>query len=86
MLERTREIGILKSLGASSRLILSMLLKKTLFFACLGVLVGILLTYGAQWTIAHLVPSSLNQETLYAWWPADGAIAIAGALLGAIVP
>jgi hypothetical protein len=53
-------------------------------FACLGVLAGILLTYGTQWTIAHLVPSSLNQETVYAWWPL--AAAIAGALLGAIVP
>ena len=86
VLERTREIGILKSLGASSPLILSMLLKETLLFACLGVLAGILLTYGTQWTIAHLVPSSLNQETVYAWWPLAAAIAIAGALLGAIVP
>jgi putative ABC transport system permease protein len=84
VLERTREIGILKSLGASSRLILSMLLMEALLFACLGVLAGILLTYGTQWTIAHLVPSSLNQETVYAWWPL--AAAIAGALLGAIGP
>jgi hypothetical protein len=84
VLERTREIGMLKSLGASSPLILSMLLKETLLFACLGVLAGILLTYGTQWTMAHLVPSSLNQETVYAWWPL--AAAIAGALLGAIVP
>ena len=86
VLERTREIGILKSLGASSRLILSMLLKETLLFACLGVLAGILLTYGTQWTIAHAVPSSLNQETVYGWWPVAAAIAITGALLGAIVP
>jgi putative ABC transport system permease protein len=57
-----------------------------LLFACLGVLAGILLTYGTQWAIAHLVPSSLNQETVYAWWPLSAAIAIAGALLGAIVP
>jgi hypothetical protein len=35
VLERTREIGILKSLGASLPLILSMLLKETLLFACL---------------------------------------------------
>jgi putative ABC transport system permease protein len=86
VLERTREIGILKSMGASSGLILRMLLQETLLFACFGVLAGILLTYATQWTIAHLVPSSLNQETVYAWWPLAAAIAIAGALLGAIVP
>jgi putative ABC transport system permease protein len=34
----------------------------------------------------HVVPNSLTQETVYWWWPIAGAIAIAGALLGAIVP
>jgi putative ABC transport system permease protein len=32
------------------------------------------------------VPASLVQETVYYWWPIAGAIAIIGALLGAIVP
>jgi len=86
VLERTREIGILKAMGASSNLILSLLLKETLVIACAGAVAGILLTYGTQWCMHHLVPSSLVQETVYAWWPIAGAIAIVGALLGAIVP
>lgn len=86
VLERTREIGILKAMGASSGLILSLLLKEIMVLACSGVIAGILLTYGTQWMMKHLVPSSLNQETVYGWWPIAAAIAIVGAMLGAIVP
>jgi putative ABC transport system permease protein len=32
------------------------------------------------------VPASLVQETVYSWWPIATAIAIVGALLGAVVP
>ena len=86
VLERTREIGILKAMGASSNLILGLLLKETLALALSGTVAGIVLTYGTQWCMHHLVPSSLTQETVYAWWPITGVIAIAGALLGVIVP
>jgi putative ABC transport system permease protein len=86
VLERTREIGILKALGASSATILGVLLKETLVLALSGIIAGIALTYGTQWCMHHLVPSSLVQETVYGWWPISGAIAIAGALLGAVVP
>src|SRR5271165_2195090 len=86
VLERTREIGILKALGASSALILNLLLKETLVLAVSGTVAGIVLTYGTQWSMRHLVPSSLTQETVYAWWPIAAGIAIAGALLGAIFP
>jgi putative ABC transport system permease protein len=39
--ERTREIGILKSLGASRGFILTMILKESVMISCLGVLFGI---------------------------------------------
>jgi putative ABC transport system permease protein len=39
--ERTREIGILKSLGASRGFILGMILKESVMISCLGVLFGI---------------------------------------------
>jgi putative ABC transport system permease protein len=86
VLERTREIGILKSMGASSALILSLLLKETLVLAASGTVAGILLTYAAQWFMKYFVPSSLVQETVYAWWPIAAGIAIAGAVMGAIIP
>ncbi|MDM7994357.1 MAG: ABC transporter permease [Acidobacteriota bacterium] len=39
--ERTREIGILKSLGASRRFIVAMILKESVMICCLGGLLGI---------------------------------------------
>jgi putative ABC transport system permease protein len=86
VLERTREIGILKAVGGGGGLILNLLFRETLLLAVLGTGVGILLTYGSQWLMKHLVPASLVQETVYWWWPIAGAIAIVGALLGAVVP
>jgi putative ABC transport system permease protein len=86
VLERTREIGILKAVGASSGLILNLLFRETLLLSIMGTIVGILLTYATQWLMLHAVPASLTQETVYAWWPIAGGIAILGALLGVIVP
>ena len=55
VLERTREIGILKAVGGSSGLILNILLRETLLLALLGSVVGIVLTYGTQWLMKHAV-------------------------------
>jgi len=86
VLERTREIGIIKAVGGGPALVLQMLMRETVLLAVLGTLVGILMTYGTQWLMRHAVPASLTQETVYVWWPIAGAIAIVGALLGVIVP
>jgi putative ABC transport system permease protein len=86
VLERTREIGILKAVGGSSALILNILFRETLLLALLGSALGIALTYGTQWLMKHAVPASLVQETVYGWWPIATGIAIVGALLGAVVP
>lgn len=86
VLERTREIGILKALGASSAYILNLLFRETLLIAIIGSVVGIIMTYGTQWLMMHAVPATLTQETVYEWWPIAGAISVVGALLGAILP
>jgi putative ABC transport system permease protein len=86
VLERTREIGILKAVGGSSALILNILFRETLLLALLGSVVGIGLTYVSKWLMEDVVRASLVQETVYGWWPIATGIAIAGALLGAIVP
>jgi putative ABC transport system permease protein len=86
VLERTREIGILKAVGSSPGLILSMLMRETLLLAILGTALGILLTYIAQWIMLHFAPGGLTQETVYRWWPITGGLAIIGALIGALIP
>jgi putative ABC transport system permease protein len=85
VLERTREIGIIKAVGGSSGLVLSILLRETFLLALLGTAVGIVLTYGAQ-ALMKYYPGNLVQETVYIWWLYAGLIAIVGAMLGAIVP
>ena len=86
VLERTREMGILKALGASSGYILNLLFRETLMIAILGSLLGIVMTGGSKWLMMHAVPASLIQETVYSWWPIASGVAIIGSLLGAILP
>jgi putative ABC transport system permease protein len=86
VLERTREIGILKAVGAGPGYILNILFRETVLLALIGTVAGILMTYGTQWLMLHAIPASLIQMTVYSWWPIAGAIAIAGAIVGTIVP
>jgi putative ABC transport system permease protein len=85
VLERTREIGILKSLGASPGYILSILLAETAMLAAIGSVLGVLFTYGTQWIMHAFVPEMV-QVTTPDWWPIAGAIAMSGSLIGAIYP
>jgi putative ABC transport system permease protein len=86
VLERTREIGILKALGASPAFVLGILFRETLLLAIFGSALGIGFSYGTRWLIMTLVPASLEQIIVYGWWPIAGAIALVGALLGAAYP
>ena len=86
VLERTREIGILKALGGSSGYILNLLFREMLLIAIIGSVLGIIMTYGTKWLMKHAVPASLTQETMYSWWPMAAGFSVIGALSGAIFP
>ena len=86
VLERTREIGILKSLGASSATIFFLLLRESLVVALTGSAAGIVLTYLARWMIEHIGRSGLTQEMVYGWWPVAVIIAATGSVLGTLMP
>lgn len=86
VLERTREIGILKALGASSGYILGMLLRETAMIAVVGSVIGILLAYVSRWAIITLVPASLPVVIVPDWWWRAGLISLVGAVLGSIYP
>jgi putative ABC transport system permease protein len=86
VLERTREIGVLKALGASPTYILNILFRETFVLAVCGSLAGIAFTYGTKWVINSVIHGSLIQAIVYIWWPIAAGIAIVGALLGAIYP
>ena len=86
VLQRTREIGILKSLGASSAFILGIILTEALMLGLGGTLLGIGMSYGAYWLIRTLVPASFPLVIVYSWWPIACGITLAGAGLGALYP
>jgi len=85
VLERTREIGILKALGASPVYILNIIFRETLLLGIAGSILGIVFSYGTRWLIGATV-AGLAQEIVPDWWPIAAAIALAGALLGAAYP
>jgi putative ABC transport system permease protein len=86
VLQRTREIGILKSLGASNGLVMTLILAEAFVMGLCGTVVGIILTYGMQSVIHGVMPASLPQAVVYSWWPRAAGIAIGAALLGALYP
>jgi putative ABC transport system permease protein len=85
VLERTREIGILKSLGSSKGTIVSVVLRETALVAVAGVLLGIAATYGVR-TLLHMKFSTFAFELTAAWIGWGTLIAFVGALCGALYP
>lgn len=86
VIERTREIGILKALGAKPLTILDILLREAIVLAVLGCLIGIAFSFGTKEVIMTVMPASLHVVSVPDWWPKAAAIALAGALLGAAYP
>src|SRR3954471_18336598 len=85
VMERTREIGILKSLGASKIYIVRLILRETILLAAVGILVGIVVSYLASVTIVHSLPT-LQVNIEKKWLLYATLIAMVGALLGAVYP
>lgn len=62
VMERTREIGILKAIGAKSRTVLSMFLTETMLIGVMGGVIGIITGYGLSYALAFVV-SGLVQSS-----------------------
>lgn len=86
VLERTREIGILKSLGATPGFILALLMRETALLAVMGSIGGILLSLATKWAMQNFGGVALVQKIVPMWWPITAGIAMAGALLGTVYP
>jgi putative ABC transport system permease protein len=85
VLERTREIGILKSLGASEFYIVNVVLRETAFLSLLGIALGIALTFVLKEAMDIHFPTLLFPVSA-PWLLRAAAIAFGGALLGASYP
>jgi putative ABC transport system permease protein len=85
VLERTREIGILKALGCSRPSIVAMLLGETLIITIAGSAAGIVLTFIIQAALKQLAPSLMILITPV-WLLLAVVLALVGACAGAALP
>jgi putative ABC transport system permease protein len=85
VMERTREIGILKSLGASKMYIVNVILRETLLLALCGIVAGILFSLLARAGIVQRLPL-LRVVVTGEWILKATVVAIVGAILGALYP
>lgn len=85
VLERTHEIGILKSLGSSRVSVVALVLRETLLLAACGALVGIAASFVARRLIHSTFPT-MQVLIESRWIMYASIIAVAGAVLGAIYP
>ncbi len=85
VMERTREIGILKSLGASKLYIINVILRETTLLAICGIIVGVIASFAVKHALKlrfATLPIDINTD----WIGYAVVIALAGAMLGAIYP
>lgn len=85
VLERTRDIGVLKSLGASKLLIVRALLTETALLCFLGIAAGIGLSYLVRAGFLAAFPT-LSILITPGWILRAGLIALVGAMVGASYP
>jgi putative ABC transport system permease protein len=85
VMERTREIGILKSMGASKAYIIALILRETTALAVAGIVLGTVLSLAAGAVIHYRAPI-LPMDVTLGWIGNTTLIAIVGALTGAFYP
>ena len=85
VMERTREIGILKSLGASKWYIVNVVLRETVLLAVVGIIAGILISMVTRQVIMFEKPV-LRLFWSNEWVMRASLIAVVGALAGALYP
>jgi putative ABC transport system permease protein len=85
VMERTREIGILKSMGASKFYIVNVVLRETVLLAITGILVGIAVSMLARVGIVHRWPL-VHVDSSTDWMIRATLVALVGATVGALYP
>jgi len=85
VIERTRDIGVLKSIGASKSYIIRALLGESVFICLIGILVGIVMSYIARALFLDSFPT-LSILITPDWIVRSSLIALGGGMLGASYP
>jgi putative ABC transport system permease protein len=85
IIERTREIGILRAIGAGQATVVRLVIGESALICAAGVVVGILLAIAGSWYLPTLFPTlavTLSRE----WAFIAAMLGLVGGLLGSIYP
>lgn len=82
--ERTREIGILKSLGASKAFIVRVIEREALAISLIGVVVGLIAALLIGWAIERT--TTLQLEFHWKWMTLSALVGLGSGALGALYP
>ena len=85
IIERTREIGILKALGAGKSYIIRLVMTESLIICSIGVLVGFALSVAGRAYLAFAFPT-LTVALLPRWFLIAALLGIGGGLVGSVYP
>jgi putative ABC transport system permease protein len=85
IIERTREIGILRAIGASQTKVVQLVISESVLICLAGVAVGMLIAVGGRFYLPRVFPTLV--VTLTREWAIIAAIlGMAGGLLGSLYP
>lgn len=82
--ERTREIGVLKSLGASKGYIIGVIEKEAIVISLIGVAIGMAAAFAAGWALERA--TTLQLEFYWGWILTAALIGICAGAVGALYP
>jgi putative ABC transport system permease protein len=85
IIERTREIGILRAIGASQSTVVRLVVAESFLICVAGVVVGMLLAVAGRWFLPQVFPT-LSVTLTREWAMIAAALGLAGGLLGSLYP
>jgi putative ABC transport system permease protein len=85
IIERTREIGILRAIGAGQATVVKLVVAESFLICLAGVLAGMLVAVGGAWYLPWAFPTLIVQLSAR-WALIAGALGLMGGLLGSIYP
>jgi putative ABC transport system permease protein len=85
IIERTREIGILRAIGASQAKVVQLVIGESFLICLSGVVLGMLIAVGSRWFLPYLFPTLVIQLTRE-WAGIAASLGLAGGLLGSLYP
>jgi putative ABC transport system permease protein len=85
VIERTRELGILRAIGASQGKVVQLVINESALICLAGVVVGIALALSGRWLLPRVFPT-LTVQLTQEWALIASALGLAGGLLGSFYP